>query len=112
MDLNLGRQVGTGELMSGEYSELCLALRLAKWTLWYCPNLKLKHLYERNYLSWQYLRRLHFGFGASAAIFHIDTETLGVRACSMKKMSTGGWKNEIWSDWTIRWQIKHKDLQH
>ena len=100
------------KLMSGEDSELCFALRLAKWTLWYCPNLKLKHFIPKKRLSWQYLRRLHFGFGASAAILHIYTETLGVRACSMKKMSTGGWKNEIWSIVQQGWQIKHKILQY
>ena len=48
------------QLMSGEDSELCFALRLAKWTLWYCPDLRLKHYIPKKRLNWQYLRRLHF----------------------------------------------------
>lgn len=53
-------------LTSGEDYELCYALRLAGWQLWYDPHLVLKHYMSSARLNWQYLRRLRRGFGASS----------------------------------------------
>ncbi len=50
-------------LAAGEDSELSLALRLAGWELWYDPRLRLKHFIPSGRLTWDYLRRLHRGFG-------------------------------------------------
>ena len=52
-------------LSSGEDSEICFALRLAGWRLWYDERLNLRHYIPSNRLKWSYLRRLHRGFGAS-----------------------------------------------
>lgn len=52
-------------LSAGGDSELCFALRLAGWRLWYDPRLTLKHFLPASRLNWGYLRRLHRGFGAS-----------------------------------------------
>ncbi len=55
---------GTG-LTAGEDSELCFALRQAGWKIWYDPRLTLRHFLPATRLNWNYLRRLHRGFGAS-----------------------------------------------
>lgn len=61
--LAVGRQ--GKQLGAGEDTELCLALRLAGWTLWYDPRLRLKHYIPANRLRWGYLRGLVRGFGAT-----------------------------------------------
>jgi len=61
--LLVDRQGGT--LSSGGDSEICFALRLAGWRLWYDERLKLQHYIPSDRLNWEYLRRLYRGFGAS-----------------------------------------------
>ncbi|MBX3745400.1 MAG: glycosyltransferase family 2 protein [Verrucomicrobiae bacterium] len=61
--LSMGRTLG--RLEAGEDTELCLALRLAGWQLWYDPGLRLDHWIPRSRLEWTYLRRLNRGFGAT-----------------------------------------------
>ncbi len=56
---------GEKVLMRSEDYEMCLALRLRGWKLWYEPGLKLKHYLSSNRLEWNYLRRLLRGVGAS-----------------------------------------------
>jgi cellulose synthase/poly-beta-1,6-N-acetylglucosamine synthase-like glycosyltransferase len=45
-------------LTGGGDLELCLALRLHGWRLWYDPQLRLQHFLPANRLQWGYLRRL------------------------------------------------------
>ncbi|MEW6736711.1 MAG: glycosyltransferase [Acidobacteriota bacterium] len=52
-------------LLSGGDTELCLALRLAGWHLWFEPRLHLYHFLPQGRLNWVYLRRLYHGSGAS-----------------------------------------------
>ena len=54
-------------LSSGEDYELCDALRLSGWKLWYEPALHMKHFITRQRLTWSYHKKLHQGFGASNA---------------------------------------------
>lgn len=61
--LLVGRQ--GSRLTAGEDSELCFALRLAGWHLWYESRLRLCHFLQAYRLEWSYLRRIHRGFGAS-----------------------------------------------
>lgn len=62
--LLVGRQ---GKALSaGEDAELCFALRLAGWRLWYEPRLRLQHFIMKPRLEWQYLRRLNRGFGVAS----------------------------------------------
>ncbi len=56
-------------LQSGGDLELCLALRLAGWSLWYEPKLRLIHYLPASRLQWAYLRQLVRSFG-SAGIIH------------------------------------------
>lgn len=52
-----------GSLSSGEDSELCFALRLSGWHLWYEPRLRFVHFLPQRRLQWNYLRALWRGFG-------------------------------------------------
>jgi cellulose synthase/poly-beta-1,6-N-acetylglucosamine synthase-like glycosyltransferase len=56
-------------LLAGEDAELCLALRLAGWRLWYESTLQLAHAIEPRRLTWRHLRRMYRGGGASTAVF-------------------------------------------
>lgn len=62
--LLLSDRVGQ-QLNSGGDTEICFALRLAGWRLWYDPRLRLRHFTRTGRLQWSYLRRLHRGFGKS-----------------------------------------------
>lgn len=55
------------ELSSGGDAELCYALRLFGWRLWYDPGLKMDHFMTKERLNWAYLRRVSRGFGAATA---------------------------------------------
>jgi glycosyltransferase involved in cell wall biosynthesis len=52
-------------LLSGEDLELGAALRLAGWKLWREECLPIKHFMPAGRLTWSYMKRLHYGFGAS-----------------------------------------------
>jgi glycosyltransferase involved in cell wall biosynthesis len=52
-------------LTAGEDTEICAALTLLGWKLWYDPRLELQHFMPSERLTWSYLRRLFRGFGAS-----------------------------------------------
>jgi glycosyltransferase involved in cell wall biosynthesis len=54
-------------LSSGGDAELCYALRLTGWRLWYEPQLRLRHFLTAPRLQWNYLRRISRGFGAATA---------------------------------------------
>ena len=58
----VGDRKGAGSLGGGDL-ELCFALRLAGWKLWYDPRLKLRHFIPNQRLRWSYLRRLYRGTG-------------------------------------------------
>ena len=53
-------------LGAGGDAELCFALRLAGWRLWYEPRLRLRHFITERRLKWQYLRLLNRGFGVAS----------------------------------------------
>ena len=56
-------------LSAGGDAELCYALRLAGWRLWYEPGLRMQHFLPAARLRWDYLRRVSRGFGAATAGF-------------------------------------------
>lgn len=51
------------ELTSGGDTEICAALRLAGWQIWYEPALCIRHFIPAGRLNWDYLTRLNTGFG-------------------------------------------------
>jgi glycosyltransferase involved in cell wall biosynthesis len=52
-------------LSAGGDAEMCMVLRLCGWKLWYDSRLFLFHFVPASRLKWSYLRKLHYGFGAS-----------------------------------------------
>jgi glycosyltransferase involved in cell wall biosynthesis len=52
-------------LLSGEDLELGAALRLAGWKLWREESVTMKHFMPAGRLTWSYMKRLHYGLGAS-----------------------------------------------
>lgn len=57
-------------LTSGEDVELCYAMRLAGWRLWYDSRLTFQHFIPARRLNWEYVRKLHRGCGAGA-LWHL-----------------------------------------
>jgi glycosyltransferase involved in cell wall biosynthesis len=57
------------KVTSGEDVELCYALRLAGWRLWYSDELVLKHYITLERLTTNYLSKLQFGFGIQTVDF-------------------------------------------
>lgn len=81
------------QLSSGGDSELCLALRVAGWRLYYCPRLMLKHFIPASRLQWSYLRRLYRGFGAASV--GIDPYYFVIKQTYLEKPKRT-WLNEVW----------------
>jgi glycosyltransferase involved in cell wall biosynthesis len=64
----LADRTGAG-LSSGGDVELCYAMRLAGWRLWYEAQLRLQHIVPAHRLDWQYYRRLCRSNGAASASY-------------------------------------------
>ena len=58
-------------LTTGEDCEICFALRLAGWRLWYDERLTLRHYLPAQRLEWRYLRRLTRANGAAFVVFDL-----------------------------------------
>ncbi|MEL7356071.1 MAG: glycosyltransferase [Cyanobacteria bacterium J06560_6] len=69
-------------LNRGEDTEICFALVLAGWHLWYEPRLQLKHFLTADRLHWKYLRRLRRGGGRATLGF--DPYRLVFEECEHK----------------------------
>ncbi len=59
------------QLSSGGDSELCFAIRMRGWLIWYDKSLKLKHYIPASRFEFDYLRKLFFGFGRSNIVFDL-----------------------------------------
>ncbi|PYU17576.1 MAG: hypothetical protein DMG32_27735 [Acidobacteria bacterium] len=84
-------------LTAGEDSELCLALHLAGWQLWYEPRLRLRHFLPANRLEWSYLRRLARGAGLSSPaldgyFFAMKPKRTGVTRLLRRVRETWSWQ--------------------
>jgi glycosyltransferase involved in cell wall biosynthesis len=53
------------QLVSGDDIELCNAIRLAGFKIWYDDSLRFTHFINEKRCNWQYLKRLAVGMGAS-----------------------------------------------
>jgi glycosyltransferase involved in cell wall biosynthesis len=80
------------DLTSGGDTELCLALRLAGWRLWYESDLSLKHYLPLDRLNWKYLRKLNRGFGMAS----VDLDPYKISANDFSKLI-----NILKSKWII-----------
>jgi len=81
------------DLTCGDDSEICYALRLSGWRWWYEPRLRFQHYLPASRLNWQYLRRLHRGFGASSIVLDLYAEALK----SELLPASGRWIKNAWA---------------
>jgi hypothetical protein len=58
-------------LSSGGDSELCFAIRLAGYSLYYQEDLKFRHFIPEGRLQWDYLVKLHKSFARSTPIIEL-----------------------------------------
>ena len=58
-------------LAAGEDVELCHAIRLLGWRLYYDPELEYRHFIPSDRLTWKYARKLFTGSGRGSAIITI-----------------------------------------
>ena len=77
----------------GEDSEICLALCLDGWRLWYDPRLKLKHFLTSKRLSWEYLRKAKRTGGVAALYLNLYRWRLREAKESIA-VSRPNWKKE------------------
>ncbi len=78
----------------GEDSEICLALQMAGWRLWYEPRLKLKHFLPASRLQWNYLRRVRRMGGASTV--YVDLYRAALKDPRLPAFSLSmKWEEEI-----------------
>ncbi len=63
-------------LASGGDSEICFALRLRGWELWYDQGLCLQHYMPSQRINWRYTLRLSEGFGEASVKFDIYLSVL------------------------------------
>jgi len=88
MEGRRGRRLGAGEDM-----ELCLALRLAGWRLWFDPSLRLCHCISGERMQLPYFYSMMRGFGRSSVYRRIYSRVLA------RDLADGPvrWREE-WSD--------------
>ncbi len=84
-------------LSSGGDSELCFALVLSGWQVWYDTRLKLKHCMPAGRLSWNYLIRLFQGFGITSVglDYYEKAIKLGRLDRAEEKVLEKDWRYEI-----------------
>ena len=58
------------QLISGGDTETCIIARMLSYTIAFSAALKFKHLMTKERMSWNYLKKLHFGFGQMRLYLH------------------------------------------
>lgn len=86
----IGRQ-GT-RLLAGEDTELCLALRLNGWRLYYDPRLRLRHYMCAARLQWSHLRKLYRGDGEASVDLDAYGFALAANDASLKSRLKMTWQ--------------------
>jgi hypothetical protein len=76
----------SGDVGSGDDAELCRALQLAGWRLWFEPRLRLEHRIAAHRIDWWVLRRMYRGIGSATA--QLDPYEYAVRG---ERRRRGGW---------------------
>jgi len=79
-------------LSSGEDTELCYALRLCGWTLWYDPRLQLIHDLPPQRLTWDYVRRLRRSLGEASVGLDAYNQGAQIPTGVLKKLSRLNWQ--------------------
>lgn len=74
-ELYLTGRIGS-KLAAGEDGELCMALQLLDYKLYYSPKLQFKHHIPTDRINRAYLKRLQEGFGAASVILSLYSDLL------------------------------------
>ena len=92
---------GTSLSSSGDI-ELCYALRLTGWRLWYDERLWLQHYMPTNRLQWDYLRKLNRGMGASGVGLDPYTRMLSNHPPTLLRRIVRRWQVQLlWELWRL-----------
>ena len=82
-------------LSSGGDYEICYALRLAGWRLWYCDELVFKHHISAERNNWNYLKRLQIGFGAQTIGHDPYYYYINYKPSEIRKLFGGVWIRQL-----------------
>lgn len=74
-ELYLTGRIGS-KLAAGEDGELCMALQLLGYKLYYSPRLQFKHHIPTDRINRDYLKRLQEGFGAASVVLSLYSDLL------------------------------------
>lgn len=87
-------------LSGGEDVELCHALRLAGYTLWYDERLRFRHFMYKNRLTWDYLFRMGRGTagGLTNTVYFLLMREPGLDTATFSR------RYYRWMAWTV-WQL-------
>ncbi|MEM6699760.1 MAG: glycosyltransferase family 2 protein, partial [Bacteroidota bacterium] len=83
-ELYLTGRIGS-KLAAGEDGELCMALQLLGYKLYYSPKLQFKHHIPIDRINRNYLKRLQEGFGAASVILSLYSDLLKDRKVEWKE---------------------------
>jgi glycosyltransferase involved in cell wall biosynthesis len=78
-------------LCAGGDSELCFALRLLGWRIWYEPQLKICHYLPANRLQWRYLRQILRGIGKASPLLRTYEVVSFHNSRSLQAWFVGNW---------------------
>lgn len=84
-------------LFGGDDTEICFALRLSGWGLWYEPSLKLWHYLSAPRLNWRYLRSFRRFVGRSIIWHDAYLNAFEGGAQSFMKCLRGSWQWRVLS---------------
>lgn len=82
-------------LISGGDNELCIVAGMAGYEVWYDNRLKFKHYMTKERLTWDYLKKLYFGFGQSKIYLGIYRYCLNHDEPPVKKGKYPLWKDRL-----------------
>ncbi len=83
------------KILSGEDVEICYALRLAGWRLWYSDELALRHYIPVERLTVEYLSKLQWGFGAQTIGFDPYNFYVRYKSSEIKRLSGKIWLRQL-----------------
>jgi glycosyltransferase involved in cell wall biosynthesis len=94
-------------LSAGADAELCYALRLTGWRLWYEPRLSMSHFLPGRRLQWKYLRHIKRGFGAATAILDSYEQAVRGKPTTLVERLRHTWS---WQTFATIWRLLRKPI--
>lgn len=91
-------------LSAGDDSEICHALRLAGWSLWYDADLRLQHFMPAVRLRWPYHRDLWGGFGQSSPMLDAYTNAHWVPQDWRQRVQQSWYWQAAFAAYKISWR--------